>query len=249
MNSPVPMTHSLINTGAGWTCINCKRAWDQGESPPEHCVSDDYPFNAEEVGVRAIFDGERVPPHFVNVSITGPLDDDPDCQIRFFPFEPAEMTNLRLPDTPEMRNYLDAIDRYRGTLPMPKTAQVGGRHYSDLAIQPTEFCMKNGLDFCIGSTLKYLTRWRAKNGVEDLRKARHFVEIRESHWQEIQPVGRIRITMLEYVTRNRIRPDDAEALYRLEAYYNAAASPGTAAHGVGPKRLIGEIDNLIARAA
>lgn len=55
--------------------------------------------------------------------------------------------------------------------------QVGGRHYKDLAIQPVEYIHRNGIGFCEGNAIKYLTRWRAKNGVEDLKKARHFIDL------------------------------------------------------------------------
>ena len=120
---------------------------------------------------------------------------------------------------------------------------IGGTHYKGLVIQPTEFCMRNGLDFCVGSILKYITRHRTKNGVEDLLKAKHFVEIREAFPFDIHPPRHIVITMLEYVTRNNIRPDDAEALYRLEAYYGASEPVHQRA---GAQRLIAEIDRLIA---
>lgn len=103
--------------------------------------------------------------------------------------------------------------------------------------------MRNGLDFCVGSILKYVTRHRAKNGIEDLRKGRHFVEIRESFPLDIHPPQHVVITMLEYVTRNNVRPDDAEALYRLEAYYGASEPVHQRA---GAQRLITEIDRLIA---
>lgn len=55
--------------------------------------------------------------------------------------------------------------------------QVGGSHYKDLPIQPVEYILKNNIPFIEGSVIKYVTRWRAKNGVEDLRKARHFLDI------------------------------------------------------------------------
>lgn len=55
--------------------------------------------------------------------------------------------------------------------------QVGGSHYKDLLIQPVEYILKNNIPFIEGSVIKYVTRWRAKNGVEDLRKARHFLDI------------------------------------------------------------------------
>lgn len=55
--------------------------------------------------------------------------------------------------------------------------QVGGSHYKDLPIQPVEYILKNNIPFIEGSVIKYVSRWRSKNGVEDLRKARHFLDI------------------------------------------------------------------------
>ena len=55
--------------------------------------------------------------------------------------------------------------------------QTGGSHYKDLKIQPVEYIHANGLGFCEGSVIKYITRWRAKNGIEDLKKARHFIDL------------------------------------------------------------------------
>jgi hypothetical protein len=55
--------------------------------------------------------------------------------------------------------------------------QVGGSHYKDMKIQPVEYIHKNGLGFCEGAVIKYVSRWKAKNGVEDLKKARHFIDL------------------------------------------------------------------------
>lgn len=55
--------------------------------------------------------------------------------------------------------------------------QEGGQHYRDMAIQPVEFIHKNGIGFIEGCIIKYLSRWRKKNGIEDLRKAKHLLEI------------------------------------------------------------------------
>lgn len=60
--------------------------------------------------------------------------------------------------------------------------QVGGSHYKKLAIQPTEYAIKNGLGFAEGNVIKYVTRYKDKNGVEDLKKALHYLEMLiESH--------------------------------------------------------------------
>ncbi|BCB27022.1 hypothetical protein SKTS_19080 [Sulfurimicrobium lacus] len=55
--------------------------------------------------------------------------------------------------------------------------QEGGSHYKDLKIQPIEFIHANGIPFAEGSVIKYVTRWRNKNGVADLKKARHFIDL------------------------------------------------------------------------
>lgn len=54
--------------------------------------------------------------------------------------------------------------------------QVGGDHYK-VEIQPIEYIMKNKLGFCEGNVIKYITRWRNKNGIDDLEKAKHYIEL------------------------------------------------------------------------
>lgn len=67
-------------------------------------------------------------------------------------------------------------------------SQVGGSHYVDLPIQPVEFIHKNGLGFIEGCIVKYVARYRKKNGIEDLRKAQHYlsllIEMEEQRLQE-----------------------------------------------------------------
>jgi hypothetical protein len=55
--------------------------------------------------------------------------------------------------------------------------QVGGNHYKDFAIQPIEFIMKNNLNFCQGNVIKYVCRYAEKNGIEDLKKAIHYINL------------------------------------------------------------------------
>jgi hypothetical protein len=55
--------------------------------------------------------------------------------------------------------------------------QVGGNHYSKLAIQPVEYIHRNSIPFIEGSVIKYVTRWRDKGGIKDLEKAKHFIEL------------------------------------------------------------------------
>lgn len=55
--------------------------------------------------------------------------------------------------------------------------QVGGNHYKDLKIQPIEFIHANNIPFCEANAIKYLCRWRHKNGKQDLLKARHYIDL------------------------------------------------------------------------
>ena len=50
------------------------------------------------------------------------------------------------------------------------------QHY-DLPIQPIDYIMANELGWCEGNVIKYVSRWREKNGLEDLHKAKHYLEI------------------------------------------------------------------------
>ena len=54
--------------------------------------------------------------------------------------------------------------------------QVGGDHYASKAIQPWDYITSNNLPFLEGNIVKYITRWRDKGGVQDLHKARHYLD-------------------------------------------------------------------------
>ena len=58
----------------------------------------------------------------------------------------------------------------------PLEKQVGGSHYQSKGVQHTTFCQRNRIPWNESSAIKYLTRWRRKNGIQDLEKARHYME-------------------------------------------------------------------------
>jgi hypothetical protein len=57
------------------------------------------------------------------------------------------------------------------------TVQEGGDHYKRMKIQPLAYIMENELPFIEGAVVKYVSRWRLKGGVQDLRKARHLLDV------------------------------------------------------------------------
>jgi len=69
--------------------------------------------------------------------------------------------------------------------------QIGGSHYKDMAIQPSQFINKNKLLFAEGNAIKYICRHAHKGGKEDLKKAIHYIEmIIERDYQESNPLDK-----------------------------------------------------------
>jgi hypothetical protein len=54
--------------------------------------------------------------------------------------------------------------------------QIAGNHYKNRTLQPWDVVSAWGMGFFDGNALKYLARWREKGGVDDLRKARHYID-------------------------------------------------------------------------
>ena len=58
----------------------------------------------------------------------------------------------------------------------PNTKQVGGDHYKDNKIQVWDAIHDWGLGYFSGNVIKYVARHQKKNGIEDLKKARHYLD-------------------------------------------------------------------------
>ena len=54
--------------------------------------------------------------------------------------------------------------------------QVAGNHYREGKVQHWDFAAANNFDYFQGQITKYITRWKKKNGLNDLLKARHFLD-------------------------------------------------------------------------
>jgi hypothetical protein len=55
-------------------------------------------------------------------------------------------------------------------------SQVGGTHYKNNAVQPWDYIIANDLPYLEGNIVKYITRWRKKGGIDDLRKVQHYTQ-------------------------------------------------------------------------
>lgn len=118
--------------------------------------------------------------------------------------------------------------------------QVGGSHYANKTIQPVELAYARGYDGFVFSVLKYVTRHREKGGAQDLRKARHFVDLRrevrarlpkaaENHWAAL--ANRLardsEVTAQEYAEKNDMVARDAEIVVALDKWHLGKVSGET----------------------
>lgn len=54
--------------------------------------------------------------------------------------------------------------------------QIGGRHYKTQGIEPWDFIYSNNIGFLEGNVIKYVSRYKEKNGLVDLQKAQHYLQ-------------------------------------------------------------------------
>ena len=64
------------------------------------------------------------------------------------------------------------------------------KHYNQLAIQPRDYITKNNLGYNEGNIVKYISRWRLKGGLNDLKKAQNYInyliKLVEEHQKKTQ---------------------------------------------------------------
>ena len=65
---------------------------------------------------------------------------------------------------------------------------IDPKHYNQLAIQPRDYITKNNLGYNEGNIVKYISRWRFKEGLVDLKKAQNYInyliKLVEEHQQK-----------------------------------------------------------------
>ena len=59
----------------------------------------------------------------------------------------------------------------------PTDKQVGGDHCKNCTIQPVVYIESNKLGFLMGNVVKYVTRYSVNSNVQDLEKAKHYIEL------------------------------------------------------------------------
>lgn len=55
--------------------------------------------------------------------------------------------------------------------------QVGGSHYSSMAMQPIELIAQLKCSFFQANIIKYISRFKSKNGKQDIEKSIHYAQL------------------------------------------------------------------------
>jgi hypothetical protein len=113
-------------------------------------------------------------------------------------FEPILVGHFFILDTQEHVNMLeDQVALFKGSgfhdedcfeliykITKASEKQVDGNHYSKLKIQPMKYALENNLNYAQANAIKYITRYKDKNGIEDLKKAIHCIELLIEHEEQ-----------------------------------------------------------------
>ncbi len=92
--------------------------------------------------------------------------------------------------------------------------QIGGNHYKKFKIQPIEFIILNNLNFLEGNVVKYVCRYRFKDGLRDLEKAKHYIEM----LIEFRDRCREEMSSIEFNSANNLESLEAEVIERIWFY-------------------------------
>lgn len=89
--------------------------------------------------------------------------------------EIAKRLKVSVPQVYAIRKKLNPVAAPVKEVTTANNHQEGGDHYKTMPIQPWDFIITNKLGFLEGNIVKYVCRWQSKGGLEDLRKASHYL--------------------------------------------------------------------------
>ena len=85
------------------------------------------------------------------------------------------MTKPPIPTSDQLDLFHETTRKHVQTL-TANDVQVAGTHYKSKAIQPWDYIVGNDLGYLEGNIVKYVSRWKDKGGIDDLKKARHYLD-------------------------------------------------------------------------
>lgn len=94
--------------------------------------------------------------------------------------------------------------------------QVGGKHYSS-EYQHWDYVEDTKLPYLLAQISRYVIRWRKKNGLEDLRKAVHYV-IKQREVHEANRTHYLKLTE-KFIRTNKLAEDEELVLNLIVDYH------------------------------
>jgi hypothetical protein len=98
----------------------------------------------------------------------------------------------------------------------PNEKQVGGLHYKS-EYQHWDFMLDVSMPYLPAQVIKYITRWKKKNGVQDLEKAAHFLDkyILTMTNQTLEKYAK----MNKYIEENQVESGEAFVIQHLMNFH------------------------------
>lgn len=96
--------------------------------------------------------------------------------------------------------------------------QIGGSHYKKFSYQPIQFFVDMRLDFIQGNIIKYVSRYKDKNGKQDLDKALHYAALgAELNPENVCHISKIEDRLRAFVGCNKLS-DEVGNIIRATCY-------------------------------
>lgn len=119
--------------------------------------------------------------------------------------------------------------------PSALDVQPGGSHYKDMKIQPVEFIHANGIPFLEANVIKYVCRHKSKNGLQDLEKARHYIDllIELEYSKEEEPEKETKPDPFDNVGKGYRRVKGTETIKEGDEYFDRECGVWKTTHSSG----------------
>lgn len=92
--------------------------------------------------------------------------------------------------------------------------QVAGTHYKS-EFQHWDFVLATKMNYLLGCASKYVSRWRKKNGVEDLEKAKHYLQKALEEKLEVHATGLGLSICRCFIETNKLCQHEGSAIYLM----------------------------------
>lgn len=94
--------------------------------------------------------------------------------------------------------------------------QVGGTHYAS-TYQHWDYVLETGLPYLLAQVTRYVCRWKKKSGLEDVRKALHYIQKERERFNECR-TKHIQLTA-QFCEENKLGEHE-QKVFRLVADYH-----------------------------